>query len=117
MANVLRMADLAADKKALEIKAYDVRGMTLIADALVICTARSEPQLKAIFNGVREGMKEVGVAPYRSEGEFGSGWVLLDYSTVIFHIFREEARAFYDLDGMWGDAPRISLELDETASM
>jgi len=116
LAHVLRMAGLAADKKASEIKAYDVRGMTLIADAFVICTANSEPQLKAVYNSVREGMKEVGVAPYRSEGEYSSGWMLLDYSTVIFHIFREQARAFYDLDGMWADAPEIPLELNGSAS-
>ena len=115
MANVLRMADLAADKKAGEIKAYDVRGMTLIADVLIICTATSEPQLKAIYAAVRDGMKEVGVAPYRNEGVFSGGWILLDFSTVIFHIFREQARAFYDLDGMWADAPEIPLELDPTS--
>jgi len=106
------MADLAADRKARDIKAYDVRGMTLVADALVVCTVTSEPQLKAVYNALREGMKEVGVAPYRCKGVFSSGWVLLDYSDVIFHLFREPARVFYDLDGMWGDAPEIPLDLD-----
>lgn len=106
------MADLAADKKARDIKAYDVRGLTLIADAFVICTATSEPQVKAIYNAVREGMKAVGVAPFKGEGDFTSGWVLLDYSTILFHIFRAEARDFYDLDGMWADAPEIPLQLE-----
>jgi len=110
--NTLRIADLAAEKKAKDIKAYDVRGLTLVADAFVICTATSEPQLKAVYNSVRDGLAEIGVKPYRSEGSFGGGWLLLDFGDIICHIFREEARAFYDLDGMWADAKEIPLDLE-----
>lgn len=105
--NALRIAELAADKKAKDIKIYDVQGLTLIADAFVIITATSEPQLKAIFNSVKDGMTEIGVKPLRAEGSFSGGWLLVDFGTVLVHIFREEARAFYDLDGMWGDAKLI----------
>ena len=111
--NVLRIAALAADRKALDIRAYDMREVTPLADCFLLCSATSEPHFRAIFNGIREGMKEIGVAPVASEGEFGGRWLLLDYSTIFVHIFREEARAFYDLDGFWGDAPRIELDLDE----
>lgn len=110
--NVLRIASLAADRKAVDIRAYDMREVTPLADCFILCTATSEPQFRAIFNGVREGMKEIGVAPVTTEGEFGGQWLLLDYSTIFVHIFREAARAFYDLDGFWGDAPRIELDLD-----
>jgi len=107
-----RIAELAAEKKAKDIKAFDVRGLTLVADSFIYCTATSEPQTKAIYNAVLEGMKKIGVRPLRSEGGFGDGWILMDYGTVIFHIFREKARAFYDLDGLWGDAPEIALDLE-----
>ena len=105
----LRIAEISADKKARDIRALDVRGLTLVADSFVLCTATSELQLKAVFNAVIEGLKEVGIAPLRTEGTFRDGWLLMDYGVVIFHIFREKAREFYDLEGMWGDAPEIPL--------
>ncbi len=107
----LRIAELAADHKAQNIKAYDVRGLTVIADVFVLCSASSEPQLRAVYNAVREGMKEAGTAPLRSEGSVSGAWLILDYGHTVFHVFRTEARAFYDLDGLWGDAPEIELEL------
>ena len=111
--NTLRLAALAAKHKALDIRAYDVRGLTLIADCFLICSASSEPQVKAIFNSVKEGMGEIGLKPIHTEGTPRAGWLVLDYGTIIFHIFREETRDFYDLDGLWGDAPQIELDIDE----
>lgn len=110
--STLRIASLAWEVKAADIRAYDVRNLTLIADSFVICTATSEPQLKAVYNAVKEGMKEVGVAPLRAEGKPDGSWMVLDYGNVVFHIFREEARAFYDLDGFWADAPALELNLE-----
>jgi len=109
------MAELAQEKKAGDIKAFNVTGLTLTTDALVICTATSEPQIKAIFNAVREGMKESGANPIYSEGSFQDGWLLIDFSDVIFHVFREKSRDFFDLDGLWADAPTIALTLDSTS--
>jgi ribosome-associated protein len=86
----LRIAELAAQRKAINLHAYNVHGLTVLADSLVLCSASSEPQMRAIFDSVKEGM--------------------MDYGHVIFHVFREEAREFYDLDGFWGDAPEIKLE-------
>jgi ribosome-associated protein len=108
--SVRRIAALAADYKAADLIAYDVRGLTLIADSFVVCTAQSEPQMRAIVNGVRDGMKEIGVRPYAVEGTTSSGWLVIDFSTIIFHVFRGETRAFYDLDGFWADAPKIALD-------
>ena len=113
MPDTLRIGSLAAEYKAIDIRAYDLRGLTLVADVFVVCAAASTPQLKAIFNGVKEGMKEIGVKPLHSEGGFDASWLLLDYGNIIVHVFREEAREFYDLDGLWGDAPQIDLGLDE----
>jgi len=114
IANAIRAAELAAEKKAEDIKAYDLRPLTVIADTFVICTANSAPQQKAILNNVRMGMKEAGVPPEHIEGAPGDGWFLVDFGTVVFHVFNAEARAFYDLEGMWADAEAIPLALDET---
>ncbi len=108
----LRIAESAAGKKAKDIKAYDVRDFTVMTDAFLLCTATSEPQMKAVLNAVREDMREAGRSPRNVEGMHRDGWVLMDYGEVIVHIFREAARAFYDLDGMWADAPQIPLDLD-----
>lgn len=110
--NVQRIASISADFRALDIRALDVRGLTLVADCFVLCSAASEPQVKAIYNGVKDGMKEIGVSPLRAEGEFSGSWLVLDYGTILFHIFRKEAREFYDLDGLWGDAPVLELDLE-----
>lgn len=111
--HVHRIAALASEHKAENIVAYDLRGLTLIADSFVVCSAKSEPQLKAISNAVREGMKEVGVKPLSVEGTTSGGWLVMDYGVIIFHIFRPKTRDFYDLDGFWGDAPKIPLDLDD----
>ncbi|MCF6286936.1 MAG: ribosome silencing factor [Candidatus Hydrogenedentes bacterium] len=105
------MAELADEKKAKAIRAYNVTGLTLTTDALVICTATSEPHIKAIFNTVKDGMKVSGVRPIYAEGSFKDGWLLIDFGDAIFHVFREKSREFYDLDGLWADAPNFTLDL------
>jgi len=112
-ANARRMASIAEGYRAKNLLAYDVRELTVLADCFVMCTVTSEPQIKAVFRGVRDGMKEIGVAPLHAEGEISSDWLVLDYGTVMFHIFRERAFEFYDLAGLWADAPEIDLGLDE----
>jgi len=111
-ANAVRAAMLADEKAATDIKAFDVFGLTSVTEAFVICSVDNEPQMKAVINNLREGMKEVGISPLRVEGDYHGGWVLMDYNDVIVHIFRKEARGFYDLDGVWMDAPAIELEMD-----
>jgi len=109
-ANVLRLADLALDKKAQDLKAFRVTGLTLTTDAIVICTATSEPQVKAIFNAAKEGMKAIGVRAIYAEGGYQDGWLILDFGDILFHVFREQARSFYDLDDLWADAPEINVD-------
>jgi ribosome-associated protein len=113
LANVRRMAALAADKKAEHIRAYDVQGETAVTDCFLNITVTSEPQMKAVMNNIREGMRDVGVRPLRIEGDFHGGWVLMDYNDIIVHLFRKEAREFYDLDGVWADAPAVELDLED----
>lgn len=106
-----RIAALADEHKALDVRAYDLRGLTVIADSFVICTANSEPHVKAISSAILAGMREIGVKARHSEGSHRNGWLVLDYGHIIVHIFRKEQRDFYDLDGLWGDAPAIALDL------
>lgn len=109
--NARRIALLADEHKAEKIVGYAVGELTLLADAFIICSANSEPHVKAVYSAVKEGMREAGAKTLHAEGTYTNGWVVLDYGDVIFHIFREESREFYDLDGLWGDAPRIDLGL------
>lgn len=76
--------------------------MASFADYFVICSGTSDRQLQALLKGIREGVKGAfGVSPSHIEGESSAGWVLLDYGTVVVHIFVPELRAFYDLEGLW----------------
>ena len=111
LANARRIADIAADFKALNIRGYDIRGLSTIEDCFVICGAESEPQFKAIYNGIMDGMKEIGVSPLHTEGTSKGSWLVLDYVDIVVHIFRTAAREFYDLDGLWGDAPLLDLDV------
>jgi len=92
--NTLRIAAWADEMHAVDIRAYDVRGLTVLADAFIICSARSEPQIKAVVSAVKEGMKEIGVKPLNVEGQYTSGWVVLDFGSIVCHVFREESRTF-----------------------
>lgn len=107
-----KIGEAAWKLKARDIRAYDVRDLTVVADSLVLCSASSEPQLKAIYTEVKEGMREEGIRALRSEGSFKGGWLVIDFGDIVFHLFREEARQFYDLDGLWGDAPRVDLGVE-----
>ncbi|MBN2311976.1 MAG: ribosome silencing factor [Candidatus Hydrogenedentes bacterium] len=106
------MAELAAQHKALDLRGYHVEGLTLLADSFLLCSASSDPQLRAICRAVKDGMAEIGVRPLRSDGKPAEGWLVLDYGTIIFHVFRKEKREFYDLDGLWADAPEIDLGVE-----
>ena len=107
-----KIAEFAAKRKALNIRAYDLRGLTLIADSFVICSGSSDPHMKAIHASIAEGMKETQVLTRKTEGTYKDAWMIMDYGDIIVHIFREQARAYYDLDGLWGDAPELKLALD-----
>jgi len=110
------IARIASEKKAKDIKAYNLEGLTLLADSFILCTVTSEPQQKAVFNAVYEGLKTKGIVPLSTEGTFQDNWMVMDYGSVVFHIFKQKARDYYDLDGMWGDAPKIELKLKEDKS-
>lgn len=93
--------DAASDKKAQDVLLLDVRGVTSFTDYFVICSGSSERQIRAVADGIDEALAERGVEPYKREGTPADGWVLLDYSDVVVHIFAPEQRAFYGLERLW----------------
>lgn len=79
------------------------------ASYIVICSGRSDRQVDAIASAVETSLKKEGVFPLGVEGRSGNQWVLMDYGDVIFHVFEERTRGFYDLDGLWIDAVRVPI--------
>lgn len=103
-------ARAAADKKAFQIVALEVSELTSYTDGLLICSAASERQVAAIADEVQRQLKEIGRKPLHVEGERRSDWVLLDYGEFVIHVFTEDRRTYYGLDGLWGDAPRLDAD-------
>ena len=97
-------------KKADAVVALDVRGLTSIADTFIICSGRSNRQVNAIAEHVERFLKDNGIHPLSVDGRQEGHWVLMDYGDIIIHIFYEETRNFYDLEGLWVDAKRISAK-------
>ena len=95
---------LMLEKKATNIKIFNVIKITTITDYFIICTSTSEPQARAITNHIERSLKKKGIKPMSVEGRNKLEWVLMDYITFIVHIFNEEKRDFYDLDRLWADA-------------
>ena len=105
----MRCAELAAEKKAENLVALDLRGISSFTDFFVICSGTSEPHLKAIANEIEAGLKLEGTAPVAVDGYPMSQWIVIDYSDVVVHIFHGQKRAYYTLEDLWSDAPRLEL--------
>jgi len=104
-------AAAAADKKAEDIVLLDMRRVSDFTDFLLICSANSEPQLKAIASSMREkAREECEERPISADGFPVSQWIVTDFGGLICHIFLDSKRAFYDLEGLWSDAKKIRLE-------
>jgi ribosome-associated protein len=100
--------DFADNKKAEDIVVLDVRKISSITDYFVIVSGTSEPHLRAIFNEITDRIfEEHGVHPRAVDGGARSAWTVLDYFDVIVHIMRADMRERYDLEALWGDAPRV----------
>jgi ribosome-associated protein len=108
---------LASDKKAIDIVALDLRGIAGYTDFFLICSGGSDRQTKAIHDGIHEGMKkEHQTLPRRVEGLSEARWILMDYLDCVVHIFTPDTRDYYRLEQLWGDVPRLELDLDEGPS-
>ncbi len=98
-----------ADKQGSDIVLLDLRSVSLLADYFVICSGESERQVRAIVNEVTEKIKkEEGIKPLQIEGDPSSGWVLMDYGSIIVHVFAPVMRGYYQLEELWSDAPTVA---------
>lgn len=93
-----------ADKQAEDILVLDLRQVSLIADYFVLCSVGSERQLKSVSGEVQDQCDRQGLRPLHVEGSPESGWILLDYSSVIAHLFSPDVRAHYNLEELWKNA-------------
>jgi ribosome-associated protein len=105
----MAIAQAGLDKKAEDVLVLDVRGLTSYADYFVLMTADSERQAAAVADHVDEKMKALGSTRVGSEGYETGRWILIDYGDVVAHVLSREARGFYDLEGLWADAPRFAV--------
>jgi ribosome-associated protein len=105
-----RIAAIASDRKARDIRLVDLCGLVAYTDTLVVCTGNTERQTKAIHDAIHRELKDAhGMLPRRVEGEREARWILMDYLDSVAHVFTPEARAFYRIDQLWGDAPARSV--------
>ena len=104
----IRCAELAADKKGYDLKVLDITAISTIADFLVIISGQSDKQNQAICDHIRRELKKFGKVQ-EIEGETEGKWIVMDYVDVLVHIFHEEQRKRYDLDGLWEKAEQVEL--------
>jgi ribosome-associated protein len=98
------------EKKAIDPVLMEMKGITSFTDYFLICSGKSDRQVLAIAEEVERVLQKDGIRPLGQEGKSEGKWVLMDYEDVIVHIFLEPLREFYDLEGLWMDAPRIDLQ-------
>ena len=104
-----RIAAIASDRKAIDVRIVDLREVVSYTDFFVVCSGNTERQTKAIHDAIHgELKKEDGLLPRRTEGEREARWILLDYLDCVTHIFTPDAREYYRLEQLWGEAPARS---------
>ena len=111
----IELARIAHDNKSEDVIALDLRGISSVTDYTVIGTGTSDRQIRAVADAVIVYGKKVGERPYGFCGRENSVWVVVDYVDVVFHIFAKQYRDYYDLELLWGDAPRLDWARSESA--
>lgn len=104
------VVELIQSKKGRDISILDLRDLSAMADYFIICSADANVQVKAIADEVDKKLRKNGIKCYHKEGYTSLNWVLLDYFDVVVHIFKKDAREFYNLEKLWGDAKITHLE-------
>ena len=108
---IQRAVELALERKASGVVVLDLRGISTATDYFVIASGTSDVQVKAIADHVRDELKKDSVRPEHLEGLRGGRWVLMDYVDFVVHVFHPQAREFYQLERLWGDAPRWDVPM------
>jgi ribosome-associated protein len=102
----------ALQRKAKDLVAMKVKAISSFADYFIICSGTSDRQVRSIANWIEETLKKVGMPPLGVEGVQNGQWVLMDYGDIVIHIFYEPIRAFYDIERLWSDAPKMAVDDD-----
>jgi ribosome-associated protein len=103
----VELARLASDMKCGDVVIMDLRGLSSVADFFVIGSGTSDRQMRAVSDELDIYGKKVGERAYRISGHEAATWILIDFVNVVVHLFTPQARLYYDLELMWGDAPRV----------
>ena len=111
----IELARIAHDSKAVDVVAFDLRGISPVTDFTVISTGTSDRQMRAVVEQAIEYGKKVGERPDGRSGRENARWILIDFVDGVFHIFAKPYRSYYDLELLWGDAPRLEWARGETA--
>jgi ribosome-associated protein len=109
----LLCVNIILERKAADPVLFKVAKLTSITDYFLIASGKSSRQVQAIAKHLQRRMKEEGFTPFGIEGERDGHWILLDYNDIVIHLFYQPVREFYDLEGLWVEAPRV--EIDENA--
>lgn len=104
-----KIADLIFNKKGYDVRIIDLRNLATFTDFFVICSADSDTQVKAIADEIDKTLRDEGIKCWHKEGYMALSWVLLDYVDVVVHVFKKEAREFYNIEKLWGDAPSVEV--------
>ncbi len=102
-----KISELVSGMKAQDVKVIDLRALSSFTDFFIVCSGTSDRQVCAIADKVVLELKKEGIRPISAEGYERGDWVLVDYADVVLHVFSEEARAHYDLEGFWNRAPHL----------
>ncbi len=107
----LRIAIAAAlDRKAVDLKALYLGAVSDFTDHFLICSGQNERQVQAIADAIEEKLRQAGARPLHIEGYTPARWVLMDYGSLVVHVFQDEIRQFYSLERLWADAPDVTAE-------
>jgi len=100
------LARTCAENRCRNVVVLDLRRLSPVTDFFVLATGTSDRQMRAAAGRARQSAEELGERPFSVEGEEAGWWILLDYVDVVVHLFTEQSRGYYDLELLWGDAPR-----------
>jgi len=104
--------DIIRERKATDLVLFEVGTLTSIADYFLIASGKSSRQVQAIAQHLQSRMKEEGFTRFGVEGERDGHWILVDYGDIVIHLFYQPVREFYDLEGLWVEAPRVNIDRD-----
>lgn len=109
-------ARVAADLKTDDVQVLDLRGLSSLADFFVVGTGTSDRQMHAVLDRIEDQARLLGRKPFKVSDSRSANWILADYVDVVIHLFDRQHRDYYDLDGLWGDAPRVEWSAGEDAA-